>query len=103
LSDGIGRSGASFVFEEDSRADHIAVVQHGDDVARVLSSELQYHMCDIAVMARFAAAVPGERMVECVKRFVDFRVVHRIHVAAKAQRGDHADHQHDNRDHGRNP
>ena len=101
--DGISRGGARVVFEKHRRADHIAVVQHGDDVARVLPGESQHRMAEIAVMHRLATVVPGDRMAQCVKRFVDFRVVHRIHVAAKAQHGDHADHQHDNRDHGRNP
>ena len=40
-ADDVGRSGPWFVFGEDRRADYDAVVQHGDEVSRRLSGELQ--------------------------------------------------------------
>jgi len=65
--DDIGRGRTRIVFEEDRRADHVAVVDHGDKVACVLSGETQHRVLEIAVVARFAMLVSGERMGQRVQ------------------------------------
>src|SRR5262249_25896644 len=88
-ADDIGRSGPWFVFGEDRRADHDAVVQHGDEVSRGLSGELQQRLRyrGSAAMRRsmFAVAVSRVGVVERVQGFGDLGVVHGGDIAAQAQ------------------
>ena len=95
-ADHVGRRGSRFGFGKNRRADHDAVAQHGDDVARRLIGELQHRLCDrLRRATMFAVAVFAVRVAQCVKGLGDVGVAHRGDVAAQAQHGDDADrHQH---------